>query len=103
MTIKDAIDALSRPAFTESTNTKFYENLMGITLTLESKGDFSSFGGKEHAIQRRLQFHFMTDQMRVRIVNELKEELTSRFNSDQLDVVSEAFKDLDMIPDWLWG
>ena len=45
----------------------------------------------------------MTDQMRVRIVNELKEELTSQFNSDQLDVVSEAFEDLDMIPDWLWN
>lgn len=98
MTTKDSF-------FTEQCpRSKFYEQLVAITRVLESTEDFTKwYGGKEYAIKRFLQFHFMTDELRVRILNELQAEITSRFNEDQMDVLWESFDDVDLVPDWLWG
>ena len=92
--------------YTESRNAKLYfEALVGITSILEREDNYSVFGlmPKEHAVKKFLHFHYMTDEMRARILNEIKVEITSRFTEDQMDVLCGSFDDVDLCPDWLWG
>ena len=83
-------------------NKKYIENLININDILESKDDYSSFGGKERAIKRLLQ-KIHGDDLRARVVNEFINEIKSRFTLDQMVVLIDSFEDEDMCPAWLWG
>ena len=87
---------------TQKTKKNFYTALIYIVTVLESDDDYSLYGGKEYAVKRILELHCKTDQLRVLAVNELRVEITSRFNEEQMDVVCDAWDDVDLCPDWLW-